>query len=248
MEDPIKKVLDMLEEGKISVEEAERLIRAIKEAISKGQKYSEYNKKNHDLGRTLRDVFTTVSETISESIDSAIHLAKNFKTYENFHTEGKERIRISLLGGDLKLSTYERSEISGYFTGSYSTGETSVSFTITEAANLLIPEKTTLEISSLGGDANISGKYKILNISLKGGELKIDVTFDDLFAKILGGDLQLIIPRFPVKVKIKRLGGDAYLPKELYRSDDYYIFGDTDHKYIEVKLIGGDFTLSFKEA
>lgn len=248
MEEPIKRVLNMLYEGKISAEEAERLIRAIKEALSEEEKTKENNKKSYTLGATLREVFSTISETIGESIEGAIQLSKNFKNYGDFQIDGKKLVRVNLLGGTLDLTTYSGSEIKGNFKGGYSVGENSVSLWTTDNARLEVPENIDLEISSLGGNADISGNFGSLIVSTKGGSLKLDADFSELYGKIMGGTSHLLIPKAPLKIKIKQYGGNVLLPKELYQSGGYYVYGEIDHKYIELNLFGGHFSLSFKEA
>lgn len=248
MEEPIKRVLNMLYEGKISAVEAERLIRAIKEALSKEEKTKEDNKKSYTLGAILEEVFSSISETIGESIEGAIQLSKNFKNYGDFHVDGKRVVKVNLLGGALDLTTYRGSEIKGNFKGGYSVGESSVSLWITDSARLEVPENIDLEISSLGGNANISGHFGSLIVSTKGGSLKLDADFNELYGKIMGGTSHLLTPKAPLKIKIKQHGGNVSLPEELYQSGGYYIYGEINHKYIELTLFGGHFSLSFKEA
>jgi hypothetical protein len=254
MEEAIKKVLDLLEQGKISPEEAERLIRAIKEAeATKEQSKKETEKSERKaaglgiVSEVLDEVFTGVGETVKTSIGSALEIAL---THEKFHSKTFENIKelnIKVLGGDLEIEPSEDEKITASFEGKHRIDEDLLDLSIVKEGTLKVPQNVKINLSVLGGDVIIKGFYPEVNIDIKGGDVSGKIDFERLTCKVMGGDVEIKTEKKPLKMQVKALGGDVELPSEMKKSGEYYIFGEGNFREAEVKVMGGDFTLEFEE-
>ncbi|MDI6851907.1 MAG: DUF4097 family beta strand repeat-containing protein [bacterium] len=255
MEEAIKKVLDLLEQGKISPEQAERLIRAIREAQSQKEQSEKEKMRTIEksmglniISDVLNEVFTTVGETVKTSINSAfefgLHGPQEFKSeiFENI-----KELRVKVLGGDLEIKPSEEEKIIAFFKGQYNIAEEVLNITLIKDGELKVPQNTKLNLYILGGDVKIKGFYQEIQIDMKGGDVEGNVDFNKLTCKIAGGDIEIKTRKSPLKLQLKAIGGDIELPPEMQKSGDSYVFGDENHREVFIKTVGGDFTLKFEE-
>ncbi|HOP32119.1 MAG TPA: hypothetical protein PKU94_01900 [Candidatus Hydrothermia bacterium] len=249
MEETIKKVLKLLEDGKISPQEAERLIKAIKESTSGEEKPRKIQfTHEHKLGNVVSDVFTSVTEAVGESIESAIHVAKTHHLYENLQLKPVKTIRATVLGGDAEISSHIDPLISANFWGNYNESENSVNFTIVSKGVIKVSRGSDVEVSVLGGNVEINGDYGDMNLRVKGGDIHLDVRFNKIYLNIMGGDVKFTTPRKPIRMNVKKIGGDIKLPPEFVKIEEgLFVFGEGEYKNIDLKILGGDFELVFRE-
>ncbi len=252
MEEAIKKVLDLLEQGKITAEEAERLIRAIKEAELTKEQTEKESEKGAKAGlgiisEVLDEVFTTVGETVRTSIGSALEIALKHEKFEMETFENVKKLNVKVLGGDLKIEPAEDEKITASFKGQYRVEEDLLNITIVDDAKIKVPQSVKIALTLLGGDVVIKGYYPEINIDVKGGDFGGKIDFERLTCRVTGGDVEVITPKKPLKLRISALGGDYELPSELKKSENYYVFGDGNYREAEIKIVGGNFVLKFKE-
>lgn len=254
MEEAIRKVLDLLEQGKLTPEEAEKLIRAIKETESSKEKtYKETSKSERStkagfgIPDILDEVFTNVGETIRTSISSAFEVAQRHQEFESQTFENINELNIKVFGGDLEIKPIEGEKIVASFKGNYNVEGDSLYLNIIDEGKLEVPQGINLNLAVLGGDVEIKGYYPEINLNVKGGDVGGEVDFNKLIGKVMGGDIELKTPEKPLRLQAKVLGGDLEIPSVMKKSGDYYAFGNENFREAEIKIMGGSFTFKFEE-
>lgn len=169
------KILQMLEDGKITADEAAKLLETI-------LIHGPTPHRKHGMG-VDSEIVTGVMGGVSDVIES---LPGIIKCYTRLGTKGgkktltvkkKPTVRLSLVGGDLALSPSEDDIIRG-----------NLSSGIVTAKDV----RDGLLIKCMGGDANVQiPQVETLSISLVGGDLKGDLDAENLTVKTLDGDIDV---------------------------------------------------------
>jgi|Deesub1362B_J571_1020462.scaffolds.fasta_scaffold00405_24 hypothetical protein len=247
MEEAIKKVLEMLEEGKISPEEAEKLIKAIKES---GKKEPESDFSVQNLGEFVSEI---VSKSLKTAFSSAFKFAKGGSSEKiNMEIPAREKLKITAQGSEIEIKSEQRETVIINGIGvklealDKKENETSIEV-IAGEAEILMPSGKDIELIVQGGDTEVKGDFKSINVNIQGDDAEFYSDFEKAEIKIMGGDFTLTTSKKPLKINIMCLGGDFELPEGFKKEDGYYIYGDQNHREIEVEIQGGDFELKFKE-
>ena len=239
MEEEIKRIIKMLEEGKINASEAEKLIRAVKDVYServKSEKEFSHKRKVFGFGKFISDWFDFEFGSWSKE-----------KEYKEMEFENIKMMKILHQGGDLKINTFPFQSVYAYFAGSYEKTGEKLYFKTVKDGKLEVPENISLEISLLGGNLDIEGKFENIKVQIMGGNLNGDIDFKNFSSKIMGGNVFLKIPKGGIKVKTKIFGGDFYLPDGFIKKDEYFYYDEGNEREIDIKIFGGSFELKFKE-
>lgn len=250
MEDAIKKVLEMLEAGKISSEEAERLIRAIKESGKKESKKEFAVENLENLGEFISEI---MGKSLKTAFSSAFKFAKGgFSEKINMEISAKEKVKINTQGSEIEIKSGERENTMikgiGVQIEAFNTedNETLVEIQSGEA-EILMPSGKDIELLLQGSEAEVRGNFRNIDINAQGSDLEFHSEFERAKIKVFGGDFTLTTSKKPLQINAKIFGGDVELPDGFKKQGNVYIFGDGEHKEIEVEIYGGDFELKFKE-
>lgn len=184
----LKRILRMVEEKKISAEDAERLI----EALNSGRKKPE-------------GVFT-----ILEEIGEKIKGMKGFGAKKKFQFKGKNRLILKGLSGDIKIRGEDTDEITLSCDGFIKVDEDRDTVRVKGMSGdmqIVVPKKSKLSIGSASGDMNIDSVSGELDLRAAAGDIAIG-NFDGRF-DIAGafGDLDLDLAHLE-DGKIKAAFGD----------------------------------------
>ncbi len=244
MEFAIKKVLEMLEQRKITPEEAEKLIRVIKES-GKKEKASVKEFSWWNLGAFISEI---IGKSIKESLNSAFIFAKSdFKRNVEIDIPAKEKINIISKGGDIKLQTRERDKISIKADAMRQEDKgNEVLIEIAGDGEIILPEGKELKISIQGGNIETKGNFKNINLKMMGGDINAELEFENANIKMFGGDFTLRTSQKPLQINLKSFGGGFEIPEGFEKKENVYIYGETGHKEINLEMFGGDFKLEFQ--
>ncbi len=255
MEEAIRKVLDLLEQGKISPEEAERLIRAIKEAQIRQEKIihgfsdKDQQKTGHKtvVGEIIEGVGSAIGSALDEVFESAFKFKEEIENEKEINLENFKKLEITVLGGDCSISQHNKENVWANFKGTHKIEGDLLHIKVFSKANITIPNNLDkMFIKVMGGDLKFESKIPELYISIMGGEVSGKIDFEKLKVKIMGGDLLLKTPKKPIEINIKTFGGDYQLPSEIVKTGNYLQYGEEPRRKAEITLFGGDFTLNFE--
>lgn len=198
------KILQMLEDGKITAEEAARLLEAV----------SRHKPERHTVGvdsDVIGDVMGGVSG-VMESIPGIIAHCVRLETRggkKTLRVKKKPTVKLSLVGGDLTISPSDDDTIKG-----------NLSSGIVTAKDI----RDELLIKCLGGDADVQmPRVETLSVSLVGGDVEGDVDAASLTVKTLDGDIKLHLKNLQSAV-MKSKSGDISItiPKDADAAVDAY--------------------------
>jgi len=232
MEDPRLRILKMVEEGKISAEEAARLLESLEHAPrpqhehphGHGPHHPEHQESGGRWGMGFQGVMRGIGSMVSEimrvipdALESSVRNPwANVK--QNIPVEGIKHIRIKHMGGDLRVQVRPTSEIAVSGTGSARVvkrvGDDLNVKVMGGDSSLTIPPGKPLELKAMGGDVEILNLQQESQVKILGGDVSLDVQeLRDIRGKIAGGDLTLRIPKdasFEVEVHFRH--GDRHTP------------------------------------
>ncbi|MEN3045025.1 MAG: DUF4097 family beta strand repeat-containing protein [Candidatus Hydrothermales bacterium] len=236
MEEAIKKIISLLEEGKISVEEAERLIKAVKEA---GKKESEF------FG------FRWIPEMIEKKIKDSIRSAFIFSKKGEISTEilPKDIIQLKSYTGDVEIKSEKRENIKIEAEDALLEETEHKVFINSHSGDLelFVPEYKEIYATLYSGDIELSGNFKKIKIQTYSGDIYADVEFDEINIATYTGNFKLKTKRKPILIKVDTYSGEIKLPEGFKKEGDIYIYGEKEYRRVNIESHEGDFELKFKE-
>ncbi len=235
----IKKVLEMLEKGKISSEEAERLIKAIKKARKS------VRVKPQTVTGILSDMGHFVSSIVSTGVKSAMHYGRKGKMKGEAQIPYYEEIFINAVASNMEIYQEKREDIYVEYNGlfKYDGNEINIKGGRFE---IYVPEKISLNMRLLGANAEIEGNFEKVDVKLKGAGLEADIDFKNLFIDINSGNAEVEVPEGALSVEISENLSSINLPEGFREIDGKYIYGENPERFIRVSINMGGFELSFK--
>lgn len=255
----IRRILKMLEEGKITAEEAEKLISAIEE---KGKR----DKGVSSLGKVIGETVSSALSVIPGLLGSVLFFSgEEIEEEEKVFSFNKEEpLEINISGGDLDIKTEEKDEIILRGKGKYNFSENKLTLSSGDFF-LTLPKIKDLKLIINAGDFDgeiFADKVNIIlnagdaDIFLKALELNCIVNMGDMDIKLIEnpkkavlncnmGDLSIILPNdFDGVLSTKISLGDFSILKEGYRyKDRKYIFGAGEKGEIEIYCKMGDVSI-----
>lgn len=255
----IRRILKMLEEGKITAEEAEKLISAIEE---KGKR----DKGVSSLGKVIGETVSSALSVIPGVLGSVLFFSgEEIEEEEKVFSFNKEEpLEINISGGDLDIKTEEKDEIILRGKGKYNFCENKLTLSSGDFF-LTLPKIKDLKLIINAGDFDgeiFADKVNIIlnagdaDIFLKALELNCIVNMGDMDIKLIEnpkkavlncnmGDLSIILPNdFDGVLSTKISLGDFSILKEGYRyKDRKYIFGTGEKGEIEIYCKMGDVSI-----
>lgn len=242
MEEAIKKIIEMVEAGKITAEDAERLIKAIKETGKKEKEYEPFN-------------FRWIPEMVKRSVKDALHSAFIFskKVKGEILTEipFKETVKVVSYSGDIEIKPYEGENIRIEAEDAEMEESENKLVVISNYGDteIFVPEKKPIcmLLYNYNGDIEAKGNFKKLNIESYSGEIYVDAEFEEMNVNTYNGDCEIRTKRKPIIISISTYNGEIELPSGFRKEKNVYIYGEGEYKKINFESYNGDFELKFKE-
>ncbi len=250
----VRRILKMLEEGKITAEEAEKLISAIEE---KGKK----DKGVSSLGKIIGDSVSSALSIIPGVLGNVLSFSGEELLEEiTLSINREEPLEVNISGGDLDIKTEERDEIILKGKGRYNFSENKLTLS---AGNFLLTLPKLKEFKLIINAGDFDGeiwadKINIIlnagdaNIFLRSLEISCFINMGDMDIKLMEnpkkatmncnmGDLSIILPEDFDGVIIPKVSlGDFSMLKEGYKyKDKKYLFGEGEGE-IEIYCKMGD--------
>ncbi|GEM_PF-4864138 len=235
----IKKILELLEKGKISSEEAERLIRAVREAEKS------VRVEPQTVTGILNDLGHFVSSVVSTSVKSAIHYGKKRKMSGEVEIPYHDEIFINAVASNVEICQEKRENVYVEYNGIFKYKDNKIE-TKSGRIEIYVPEKISLNMQLMGANAEVEGNFEKIDVKLKGASLEADIDFKNLFMDINSGSAEIEIPEGALSVEIHENLSNIELPEGFKKMGDKYIYGENPERFIKVSLNMGGFELSFK--
>ncbi len=174
------RILKLLEEGKITADEAARLLEALKgEPHYKGPSFWASG-----LAKTITDAVTSSLRASFGEVGS--ELRQTFK--------GKKMVGISSVSGDVDIKGWDENKIEVSSTGGW--------------LRKIRDEDDTLSIKELSGDLSLRVPTRIdLDLSLVSGDARIEGCEGKIYLKTVSGDIEL--SRVRGQFTLKSVSGDV---------------------------------------
>ncbi len=219
------KILKLLEEGKITAEEAARLLEALRDSESK--------KRRGFLGQGMGSFFDIISDMMGAVFSTSF---KDHTTAEKMNLPGKKKLEFKGISGNLVINgkdvnefTIEKNGIARIFEDN----NTLLIKTISGDIKIDVPKNIDIEIKGVSGDLtldNIDGKIEILSVS---GDITGKRLSGSFVGELVSGDVELEYQRVDV-IEIKARSGDVVL-----------ILSDKIEAEIEISSMSGDIDCDF---
>ncbi len=241
-----ERIIKLLEEGKITAEEAAKLLEALG--------------RSRDPGRALTTALKWFSEILRKSVQHLPEILKEVTENplesdidEVINVPPDNSVQIEHVGGDLTVVFSEKhSHIKvngrGYFRLFNSTLEL-----ISESSLIEMPSGVNVSIDMAGGDLTVSGNLdNNLFIRLAGGDCKVRVdSHKNIKINAEAGDMFFTLPKSTLKstkITISISDGDINAPVEFQKDNNLFIWTPEKPDFeIDVSLVLGDFTLSLSD-
>ncbi len=216
-------ILKLLEEGKITAEEAERLL----EAVGKSGLHERGAK--HKIWSTLEGLPKVISAALGNSFSESAD--------EEFHKfSKKKKIKFKGISGNLEIEGTDDNTIDIKKDGFAKVKELEDSIAIKALSGnvkITLPKKTDLAIAGISGDIDISNIIGNLEIESVSGDITGKNLAGSLVGEIVSGDVDLDYAKVE-KIRIKSKSGNVTL-----RLDEKV------EAQIEIETAGGEVTCDF---
>ncbi|MGB9811646.1 MAG: SHOCT-like domain-containing protein [Dictyoglomus turgidum] len=255
MEEEIKKILKLLEEGKITAEDAEKLIEAIEEKRETKRKGIGVL----DIGSIVAEAITSAFSMVPTLVASGIR--GGTKVDETFDWDFERPLYIEVLAGDVNMSLSEEPKVVVIGEGVFSTNGDLLKIHAGDF-NLAIPKLKLVKVNVSAGD--LKGKLicNELEIFVKMGDANLEVEADRIQGGVNMGDFEIKLLKSPSLVKLNchmgdlkialpenfdgkidatvSLGDLSFAKKADIIKGDTYIYGAGEKSYMELSCTMGD--------
>ncbi len=257
MDEELKKLFDLFEEGKISKDEFIDLVKAIKEGDKKSERKSQSKKFKfvfdndaiNDMKEGFKEMFDGMGNVIQDIIP------KREKTENEYEIKGIEKIEIAILGGNLHYEKSDEKKViierNAYSEKVNIDGKTMKISIMKGDASIKIPESIDdISIKILGGNVEGFGDIKDFSINVKGGNADIKCEdIKNLEANILGGNLLLSLPKdIDATMNLELRGGnfksDIGTVKPCQNGSMVGTFGSGKKGKMDISIVGGSFKIN----
>lgn len=187
MADERNRILKMLEDGKITAEEAAQLLKALRTMPweMEGLPF---------LGPKFHKGFAKGFERIPEIVTSVVEeiLGGKAKFVERSFSE-KEHIAIKAVNNDVVVSGWDKAEVLVAMTGWNKIQENDNRLEVKALAgdvNVKLPNNTKLEVSSVSGDVKIEGIKSEFEIRTTAGDVELKETCGTAAINTISGNIE----------------------------------------------------------
>lgn len=209
MKGEVRKILEMLENGKINAEQAEKLINALYGEKGRDEKKRNFESAMEDfiLG-VISSAFEAVSEGLklaplipSEISEAFSEVSRGLK--EDFKNLGRDFYIVKITSGDVEVSTSPDSRLKP---GEY------------REKRLILPENSKLALKVADGDTKLTGKFDEVICIVVDGDLEFKGWFNILDLHMIDGDATVETDIMDLKESVKVIDGEKDIP-ELHGGD-----------------------------
>lgn len=204
MREEIERILKLLEEGKINADEAYKLIEALERSEKERKKEEEFG--IFDVGKMVQDAIRTTFQVVPVSIRSTF---RKRTISEEIDLKSREKLKIKVDAGDVRIKTYEGEKIKIEGEGYYELNEELIR--LTGELDISVPELKRLELELSAGDVEASVKADVICFEVKAGDMDAEVESNKLEAHVKMGDLDIRLLSIPHEAELECKMGDLNL-------------------------------------
>ncbi len=246
------KILKMLEDGKITAEEAEKLLSALDEnrsirRASIGDDIPEGVNIVSFVGKLLSSVLGMVPGVVFSAIKGG-----SSEIEETFSSEGIKEVNLDLSAADVEITTSEDSMIRIEGDGQVDIKKVDDVIEVRVPFGDLkveIPENVFLYIRASAGDITMEKVSFPTRIDLQAGD--VEIYYDrvkDLYINGMAGDVDIYLPKeeeFTLDCNVSM--GSLRLPNELKGTKFPVTWGNNPSSEVKVYMTAGDVEIHFME-
>jgi len=210
------RILKLLEDGKITADQATRLI----EAVGSERTEMEFGRMPHGpfgtrhlrLRNRMRDL-DRIPDVVATAVASA--MKSGFEPGEERSTDfpGKRHLLVKSVSGDLDVTRGEEGRVGVSYSGGMvkvrSSGEQVVVRTMAGDVSATVPADGRLELEVVSGDVSISEAGARIDVKTVSGDVEITKTAGDAQVKTVSGDVNL--DRVSGSFEVQTRAGDVDL-------------------------------------
>lgn len=258
MEDAKMRILKMLEEGKISAEEAIRLLESLEQAQKKEttRTAKETTEEQESLG--FDKFFSSIGEMVAGIMKSIPKMAQRgieipYSSQRRIiDASNVERITVKVMGGDITVRTSDDKKIfvsNISFPGTVKRVNKKVfAKCMGGDVDLTVPNDVPLVVKVMGGDAEIRDLEQDATIAVQGGDATLYVkTPKRIESKLQGGDLTVYLSKdaqLKVYAEVDEDSSELIFSGELSEKvveehPGVYRIGDNPAGEIHIRIVGG---------
>ncbi len=260
MDDELKRILKLLEEGKIKADEAEKLIEALEERKESKRK-DKFGFVN--MGEIVTDALTSAFSIIPGVIVNSMKGIKHVD--EEYEWSEDKPLFLEITAGDLGIDVWQEEKIRIRGEGVFILENNLIKFSAGDF-NLNLPKLNTVKMKVSAGDVKgkLVAKESEILIKMGDGDLYIEsekfraeVNMGDLdivFAKAPSqgelicntGDMSIVLPDdFDGKLVVKVTMGEASVERrpDMIVKGDTYIYGNGEKSEIIIRCSMGNINI-----
>lgn len=260
MDDELKRILKLLEEGKIKADEAEKLIEALEERKESKRK-DKFGFVN--MGEIVTDALTSAFSIIPGVIVNSMKGIKHVD--EEYEWSEDKPIFLEITAGDLGIDVWQEEKIRIKGEGVFILEDNLIKFSAGDFS-LNLPKLNTVKMKVSAGDVKgkLVAKESEILIKMGDGDLYIEsekfraeVNMGDLdivFAKAPSqgelicntGDMSIVLPDdFDGKLVVKVTMGEASVERrpDMIVKGDTYIYGNGEKSEIIIRCSMGNINI-----
>ena len=216
------RILKLLEEGKITTEEAARLLEALKE-----EPRERYKGPSFWASGLAKNITDAVTSSLKASFgEAAPEMRQTFK--------GKKEIRVSSVSGNVNIKGWDENKVEVFSTRGW--------------FRKVREENDSLSIKELSGDLSIKVPHKIiLDLSLVSGDAKIEKCEGEIYLKAVSGDIEFSDIKGELTLKsvsgdVRGKGIEGRLESETHSGETRIDFEEVEN--VKIKTRTGDVELT----
>ena len=193
-----RKVLELLENGKITAEEAEKLLRAIGSSSSQEPREDEKSTEEKQSWEGIEHTLDKVSEVVTKAVSAAKTEAKKYTKRGEYQFTGVNNVEIKVGKGDLEFGVDDEGLLKASIEGIHKVTEDgkTVYFSLGMGeAQITTPPDAIADIKVGLGDIEFdSSVVGDLSLKLGTGDICGELSFDKAEIKVGMGDIDVKIP------------------------------------------------------
>ncbi|NPB04159.1 MAG: hypothetical protein GXO39_07090 [Thermotogae bacterium] len=235
MAEELRRILKMVEEGRISAEEAERLIRAlqdtrlapreVKTKVQTPRTFEDSLEKaiSNFVQSILNSVFNTVGRQLSTALGEE-NVGEVFKGFGKWENLPENAYGINVLDGDVHINTSPDSHLPP---GQYSEKE------------LTLPENADVFVAVVDGNISLDGNFSDIRIHIVDGNMRLKGHFETLSLNIVDGDAHVHTDLNDLCVDVNQIDGKTVAEPGYRLEGTKLIYGEGKRK-VRGTIVSGD--------